>query len=294
MDNNAQEPNDAVETPEVEETQEQEETVEGEKEETPEPEYELKLNGKAEKWKLSKILQKAQISEAGSRAFEEASRLKKEAEALRAKQRDHREILSDKDLKAKIREEIEREIYEELQAESMTPEQKRNAEYEKELRYWREKDVVEKKRRDQEQFDAEVKKHFEEYSVTVKDAIKKVGLPDNGRVIRRMTELLDKNLDLDDPLPTDAIAEMVRDELIAEQRQLMESLDEDKMLSYMDDKVAKKFKKAILAKYKSVPNPVKPDKAPVKVEKDRANEPADNSPADIEDYLERKRKEWRR
>lgn len=195
----------------------------------------------------------AQKGFASSQAFQEAAKLKKEAEAALAKYDDPMEYFKSMSAKdaAKVREAAEKFLFEKLQEEALTPEQKRLRELEEENKRYKETEKQKAEREAQEERSRIESKYTEDYDRKITEALNSANIPKNPAAIRRvaqhMLNALEAGVDLD---PRDAI-EYAKQDFMGEIKELLSALDENSLLSFMGDDIAGKIRKADLARVKA-------------------------------------------
>lgn len=215
----------------------------------------LKLDGKEVELPESEVIAYAQQGKSSTQRFQEASRMKQEAEQLMAfAKANPKEFFAKTGMNA--RDWAEKYLVEELQREAMSPEQRKAQETEDELgRYKRE----ESERKQKEKLDVEKrlqKEHHDKYEQVFIQALNESGLPKTPFTIKRMAELQLINLKNKYEFSPGQLAKLVREDYLAEQKATIGGLDGDQLIDFLGPELVKKLSKAQIAKLKAKGNPV--------------------------------------
>lgn len=210
----------------------------------------LKLDGKDVEMPESEVIALAQKSGSSGKRFEEAQKLRAEAEAvLRFAKENPAEFFARTGMNA--RQWAEEYLIGELKREQMSPEQRKAAENEEKLKkYEAEKKAADDKKKSDE-LAALQKKHAERYDALFVEALSKSGLPKTPYTVKRMAELQLVNIRKKLELTPDQLAKVVREDYIAEQKALFGSTEGDALLEMLGPDVVKKLSKAQIAKLKA-------------------------------------------
>jgi hypothetical protein len=213
--------------------------------------WQLKSNGKTrEVTDEDELVRLAQLGLGANEKFEAAAKTRKQAEqVLELLQSDPKEAL--KRLGFDVRKFAEDYLYEEIQAEKLTPEQKKVKEMEVELeKYKREKADLEQKQREEH-----ISRLQQQYEVDLQDkiinAIDKYKLPNNPRTVARVAEYMAKALEngyLADPLE---VAPRVRADLEEEHRSLYSQYNVEDLLKLIGEDKAKAIRQYEVQKVKA-------------------------------------------
>jgi hypothetical protein len=171
----------------------------GKASEIPDFEDDFVIDGKPQKLKYSEAKARLQKELAADKRFEEASKLSQEAkrEAQQAKQI----IDSLKSKDRKLLEQVmgadglvewaEQLVWEKLQKEKMTPEQKRILELEEKTKQYEETESQAKEREAQEKQHAMIEQYKQHYSRKISQAIEASNLPKDATTVALMASILD-------------------------------------------------------------------------------------------------------
>lgn len=206
------------------------------------------------------LIRRAQMSTAAEKRFQEGATARKQAEQLwEMLKTDFTKVIDDPrlglDPKAK-REALERYYKQNyIDPEIMTPEQRRIAELENERKTWQQKEQERLQKEEQEKSQQIERYHAEQYQKMFIDALSKGGLPNEGPAgaacVRRMADLMAKNVAMGLDLTPDHLAQLVREDYVGEHKSLYSNLEGDALLSLMGEEVVNKIRKADLARLKA-------------------------------------------
>jgi hypothetical protein len=228
----------------------------------------LKMNGKEVSMPESEVIKYAQQGKVSDQRFQEAAKIRQEAEAIvKYAKENPTEFFKKTGMNA--REWAENFLMQELQRESESPEQRKNRENEEKLRQY---ENTEKQRKEQEhkaQMQKLEQEHGQRYDQLFTQALQESGLPKTAFTVKRMAELQLLNLKKGFDLKPDQLAKLVREDYANEQKSLLSSLDGDQLIDFLGAEAVKKLSKAQIAKLKAKgittaverarPTPNKPD-----------------------------------
>lgn len=224
-----------------------------------EPLHEVTIKGKKEKWPLSKVLARAQMSEAADRKYFEAEKRAKDLEAREAKFKDPskfweaaRESGHDplKLAYAQLRDALAAEHDE--NGTPLSPEQKRIRELEARVQAREAEDEAAKQTEKQAQAEEEKQFHLNALAEKFGKALEKLHIPpgpETAWAITRMAYLEDKNEKLGLDLPAEALAELVEEDLRRDTSTVFGKLDGDALLDRMGEEWVRKTLKAATARF---------------------------------------------
>ncbi len=215
--------------------------------------YKVKVNDVEQEIDEKELLSGYQTRKASDEKFREASELKKQAiEFVKLLKTNPIEVLA----KAghNVREIAEKYLMEQLQEETLTPEQK-------ELKTARAKlkeiEDQKKAKEDEESLNQQTQlkeKYTKDYSTQILTALESSGLPKNEFSVKRMAYYMHESLKRGFDLKAIDVVELVKQDYIAEQKSLFSGLDEDTLIKILGDDVAAKLRKADLKKLKGNQN----------------------------------------
>lgn len=210
----------------------------------------VKVDGKEVELPESEVLELASAGRASTQRFQEAAKMRKEAEELlKFAKANPKEFFQKTGMNA--REWAEKYLIEELQAEAMSPEQRKARENEDKLRKY---EADEKGRKDQELNEERQRAtavERERLDKLFTSALYESGLPRTPYTVKRMAELQLINIKNKYELNASQLAKLVKEDYVSEQKALLGSLDGDQLIEFMGPENAKKFSKAQIAKLKA-------------------------------------------
>jgi hypothetical protein len=144
-------------------------------------------------------------------------------------------------------------LYEQLQRESMTPEE---IEHEKKMKRLQELEDQEKSRTEEEEqkrIKVVQEQYAKKFDQTITEALKQSGLPKTPSSVKRMAQMLSKNIELGLELDPEDLVEEVRGSYFKEFKEIFESADVDFILSILGDDISNKIRKRDIEKLRTVP-----------------------------------------
>lgn len=203
-------------------------------------------------------------NKAASKRMEEAAAMRKQAEQAFAMLKDPaqlRKLLEDPRVGVDFRKLAEDYVWEQLQEEALTPEQKKQKDIERELEKYRNSEKERAATSEREEAEKLQQKYSDEYERTIIQALDQGGIPKTRGAVRRMAQYLQlavaNNLEVS---PADLVAR-VRQDLIEEHQSMYGEGDPTTLLSILGEDLAKKIREADLKRLKST-QPVARQKPP--------------------------------
>jgi hypothetical protein len=220
-------------------------------EKQPDGSYEITVDGETISLTLDQLKAGYQKAQASAKRFQEAAEErkraaeeKKAAEEFKNKLRQNplKALLEDGvDVKA-IRNHYEAAVWEFLQQDQMTPEQKAEIKAKQEMetekqRIAREKAEIEnwKKEREREREEMEVRKHQETYAAQINDALNKHGLPQSPEVVAKMAGYLSQALEHGYDMSIDEAAAMYKEDTEVSLKGLLKKYSPEQLMSLLGE-----------------------------------------------------------
>ena len=151
--------------------------------------HKIKVDGKEEELDESEILRLASLGKGSQKRFSEAAAQRKETEEfVHLLKTNPRAILSDPRIGVDVKKFAEEILWEHLQDQSLTPEQKNQRKIEAELKRYKDQEESTKKESDQKQAEIEQKQHEAAYEKKIMTALDSGNLPKNQFTVKRMAE----------------------------------------------------------------------------------------------------------
>lgn len=234
----------------------------------------------------TEITNRLSLAKAAHKRMQEAAKTTKQVEQfIERLKNDPISILTNDKLmgQQKFREIAEQFLIKQLELEQMSPEQKRFMENENKLKEYERKEQ-ERVKAEEAQKMQELERHWaNQYEQTIISALQSSELPKNQYTVKRMAELLQKNLAMGLDLEPQQLAQLVREDYMLEHKSLIKDATPEQLLAIFGEDVVNKIRKHDLAKLK-VSNP-KP-----RVEAQPRNEEPEKrmSPREYTEFLKQK------
>lgn len=214
--------------------------------------FEVDENNKEQVEYLKRHLQ---MSKASAKRMQEASLTRKQAtDFIQALQNDPMRVLNDPRImgEEKFRAVAEQFLSKKLQEQMLTPEERKRIEMEEKLRGYEENEKKSKEAESNKQMQQLEQHYADQYQKTIITALSSSNLPKNGFTVRRMAELMQKNINHGLELEPQHLAQLVREDYQKELSSLIGGADADQILSMFGEDVANKIRKHDLQKFKSM------------------------------------------
>lgn len=213
-----------------------------------------KVDGKEveEELELEAIQRDYQKFKAADKKFQEAAAMRKQAEEfISLLKTNPAQVLAHPSIGLDVRKLAEEYLAEQLQYESLTPEQRKAAEDRKRLEEYEKREQEAAKQAHEEKINTLKAKYTEDYNKTIIDALESAGLPKNKSTVKMMAQKL--YLSVNNGLDLDAkdLAESVRQDYINAQKELFAELDGEALIKILGDDVAEKVRKYNVSKIKN-------------------------------------------
>lgn len=211
----------------------------------------------------------AQMRRAAAQQFEEAKRLRAEAEALKKRLTESPEDALAEALGGaeKVDALAEARLLRKLQLEQMNPDQRarleaeRALESERKARQKMEEDIKAREARALEQHMAQ------EFDARFTEALKENGLPKTPETVRRLAQLQRKALEMGLDLEPKRMARIILDDIAAEQSATLAQLEGERLLGALGPELRKRIRAAEVAAVKGGGAPAPKPVAPVQPER---------------------------
>ena len=210
----------------------------------------LKLDGKDVEMSESEVMSLAQQGKVAGQRFNEAAKMKQEAESiLKFAKANPTEFFNKTGMNA--RQWAEEYLLGELQREAMSPEQKKAFENEERLRKYEATEKSQKEQALKDQEERLTKEQRERYDKIFVQALTESGLPKTQYTVKRMAELQLLNIKNSYELTPSQLASMIKEDYAAEQKSLVGALDGEDLINFFGEDIVKKLSKAQIAKLKA-------------------------------------------
>lgn len=209
----------------------------------------VNIEGKEIEMPENEVLALASAGKVSTQRFQEAAAMRKQAEdILKFAKANPTEFFKKTGMNA--RQWAEEYLLQELQIEAMSPEQKKARENEEELRKYKDKDKQDKERELSAERERLTNVERERLDKLFTQALFESGLPRTPFTVKRMAELQLINIKRKLELSPGRLAQLVREDYIAEQKALLGGLEGDNLLNFLGTDIVKKLSKAQIAKLK--------------------------------------------
>lgn len=221
--------------------------------------FKIKVDNKEEEMELdlndeAALIRHLQMSKAASKRMNEAATARKQAENfMQALQNDPMRVLSDPRIMgdAKFQQIAEQFLSKKLQDQMLSPEEKKRIDMEERLRTFEDQDKKVKEEHQQKQAQQLEEHYAQQFEKTIVDALNTTSLPKNAFTVRRMAELMQKNLTHGLELEPQHLATLVKEDYQREIASLIGGADASQILSMFGDELSNKIRKHDLAKFKA-------------------------------------------
>lgn len=222
--------------------------------------FKIKVDGNVEEMELdlndeASLVRHLQMSKAASKRMNEAATTRKQAEQfIQALQNDPLRVLSDPRIMGneKFQAIAEQFLAKKLQEQMLSPEERKRIEMEEKLRTYEEQEKKQREEAESRQIQQLEEHYAQQYQKTIMTALQTSNLPKNPFTVRRMAELMQKNLQHGLDLEPQHLAQLVREDYQKELVSLIGSSEADQIIAMFGDDLTNKIRKHDLAKFKAV------------------------------------------
>jgi hypothetical protein len=197
-----------------------------------------------------------QMSKAAQKRMSEAAKSKREVEeVLKGIRSDFKSVLKNPDkyglTPKEARQAVEDYLAEQLEEEMLSPEQRKVRDAERIIREREEEQKKAKADQEAKQMEELKERYAQDYDKKITEALNTSGLPKTPKTVKRMAELMHKNLNLGLDLEPSQLVSIVREDYLAEIKELFSAADGETLLKLLGDDTANKIRKSDLARLKS-------------------------------------------
>lgn len=212
------------------------------------PEYEIAVDGKKQKLRLSELKRRASLADAANSRFEEAAKMRNQAEKFLSKLRDPKQaiaLLEDPSLglnPQEIRTAFE-DWYAErfIQREQMTPEQRELADAKKRLQEYEEREAAERRKQEELAMQEQDKQLASSLQKEIMGIIEQSNLPKTRFIASRIAYWTRINEAKGIKAPAELIVQQVQNEQRQILKDLVETADGELLHSTLGETAAKKL-----------------------------------------------------
>lgn len=224
------------------------------------------------------------LAKAAHKRMQESAKILKEKEAFeRSLKENPLDILTKQDFNGRSFQDLAEEfLMKRIEEESMTPEQRSQRDRDSELKKYKDAEAARQKAEEDQKAEQLADHYRAEYEKAIISGLESSSLPKNEFTVKRMAELMQKNIQLGLDLEPQYIAQLVKEDYLAEQKALVGGLDGEGLVKLFGDEVINKIRKHDLSRFK--PTNPQPKVAPKSEER---SEPK-MSQREYTEYLKKK------
>lgn len=218
--------------------------------------YKYKVDGKEVEEELSDddVKKHLSMSRAAYKRMQEAASEKKQAQEFVKMLRENPEaVLNNEQIMGskKFREIAEQYLSKQLQEEMLSPEEKHKREMETKLKQYEETEKQQRQQAEAKQMEQLQAHYAQDYEQKIMTGLQSQNIPKTPRTVKRMAELMSKNLQYSLELEPQQLAEIVKQDYIKEIQELFGATESDALLNLLGDGVSNKIRQADLKKLKA-------------------------------------------
>ena len=212
----------------------------------------LKVRGKEIEVDEDKYHAYAQKGAAAEEKWQEAARMRKEAEEFMTKLKSNPlELLKDPSLGVDFRKIAEDYIWEQMQEENLSPEDKQRKQEMKELEELRAAKQKQQTDEEEQRFQQEVEHFQQDYDKKLTQALMKSDCPKNTYTVRRIADYMNIDIKAGVERPIEDYIERVEMDYAEDFNSYLDGVPVEKLIKIIGDKRMKKVREHELAKLKS-------------------------------------------
>lgn len=226
------------------------ETVQEEK--AAEARRKLKIKGRELEVDDAKYHEYAQKGAAATETWQEAARMKKEVEDFYQRlQDDPVSVLKDPKLSGKMRKAAEEFLWEQIQDEQTSPEEKAQREAQSKAQKWDELEQKKQQAIREQQEEQENSFLMEDYDKKVTTALTNSRLPKTTGTVRRMVDYLTQDIEAGVNRDPSEYADAVYSDYIQDVSELFEPMEGDQIMKILGEKILKKIRESDIKRLKT-------------------------------------------
>jgi hypothetical protein len=214
--------------------------------------YKVKLDGEELEVDEDELLRGYQLRKVSDKRLQEGVMARKQAEALlHMLKTDPRRVLSDPRIGIDVKKFAEDIIYQQIQDEMMTPEQRELAQYKRKVQEY---EAQQKKIQDEQKLKEEqavLAKHRDAYVSDISDALANAGLPKNDYTVQRVVHEMTKAIKAGfGNVKASDVIDLVHAQFIKDTKALYGSSSEETLIKLLGEDVASKIRNYDLEKFR--------------------------------------------
>ena len=252
--------------------------------------WNLKVNGKEIEFDASnedRIKAEVQKGLAAQEKFQQSAKIQKQAEQfINMLQTNPEAVLSHPSLGINLREFAENYLYKQLKAEQMSPEERQAKTEKEELERYRAERAEAKKQEEAQKMEQLKEQYRQDYANKFQQALEKTGIPKNDWSIKRMADYMREAIRRGHSnITPEDVAPMVREDWLGAQRELLSSLDGEKLIEMVGKDTAEKIRKYHIEQVNKA-NPFQQQKQSTTFSKDNKQKDKKKTNANLYDFID--------
>lgn len=221
--------------------------------EAPKKMYKVKVNGVEAEVDEQELITAYQVRKASDERFREGNLRKKQAEEfVNLLRTNPMKVLSNPNLGIDMRKLAEDYLIQQMEEESLSPEQKELREAKSKLQQFEEEKKAIETEREQAAAQELRQRHTENYTKDITQALETSGLPRTEHTVKRMAYYMYQALLKGYDLSASDVADLVKQDYINEHKSLFGGIDGEMLLKLLGDDVANKIRKHDVSKIKNI------------------------------------------
>ena len=191
------------------------------------------------------------MSKAAHKRFQEAAVTKRQSEQfIKMLQEDPIKVLTHEQFggSAKFRQIAEQYLAGQLEEQMLSPEEKRMRDNNARLKQYEEQEKQAKEQKEAEQMSKAEEFYAKDFESKIMKGLSSQGIPKTSRTVKRMAELMSKNLEHNLELEPEHLAEIVKADYLQEMKEMFGASEGDILLKLLGDDIANKIRKSDLAR----------------------------------------------
>lgn len=213
--------------------------------------YKIMVDGLEEEVDLPELKKRAQKASSADKKWQESAKIRRQSEDLiRLLKSDPLRVLSHPSLGHDVRKIAEDFLFQRIQEDAMTPEQKESADAKRKVKEYEEMIQAQKSEEEKKRADALRARYEDSYSRDIIETLKTSGLPQTPSTVKRMAYYMHQALIKGYELKAGDVVDLVKTDYETEIKELFGPLDAERLISLLGEDTAKKIRLADLSKLK--------------------------------------------
>lgn len=189
-----------------------------------------------------------------NKRFQSAAELKKQAETFFNMMKDPqqlRKVLEDPRVGVDVKKFAQEYLWEKIQDEQLTPEQREQREKDRELEEYRQQKAKQEQERVEREKAERVSRMEQSYEQKITKALEMGGIPKTHATVARMADYLEKALNYNLDLSPEELVQHVRNDYLSDFSSVLSAADGEQLLALIGEANAEKLRQADLKRLKS-------------------------------------------